>query len=179
MGRRAPAILEFSRVVSVDEIGRDGLVLEISADAKERSALAERFGLESLHAFEGTARLSALGDGRVCLKVTFGADVVQSCVVTLEPVTSHISERFEVVYAPATEVEDEAEVFIDVASEEPPEPLIGGRLDVGEMMAQHLAMAIDPYPRSPDAPDGSWHLGEEEAMREGPFDKLKRWKAKG
>lgn len=175
-GHEAP---EFSRLVAADEIGKDGLVLELGADAEERAALAKRFDLEALHGFEGRARLTALREGRVRLEVTFDADVVQSCVVTLEPVASHISDHFEVMYAPVADEDDEAEVFIDVASEDPPEPLLEGKIDVGEMMAQHLAMLIDPYPRAPGAPEGSWRTEDGHGAAESPFDKLKQWKARG
>jgi len=177
---RGPVTIEFSRLVAADEIGRGGLVIELSANAEERAALAERFGLTALNNFRGRARLSALTDRRIRLEVTFDADVLQSCVITLEPVASHISDQFEVVYAPATDGEDEAEVIIDVASEDPPEPLLEGKIDVGEMMAQHLAMLIDPYPRAPDAPDGSWHGNDDDgaAQAGSPFDKLKQWKTR-
>lgn len=177
---RRPVSPEFSRLVAAEKIGRDGLVLELKADADERAALARRFGLEALDNFEGRARLVALGNGQIRLEVTFDADVLQSCVITLEPVASHISDRFEIVYAPITEGENEREVFVDVTSEEPPEPLLEGRIDIGEMMAQHLAMLIDPYPRLPDAPEGSWRTNEEDgaAAAARPFEKLKQWMAR-
>lgn len=178
MVSRVPASPEFSRLVDADRIGKEGLVIEVAANAEERAALAKRFGLEALRGFTGRARLMALGGGRVRLQVTFDADVLQSCVITLEPVASHISDRFEVVYAPVTDGKTETEVFVDVASEDPPEPLLEGKIDLGEMMAQHLAMQIDPYPRSSGAPEGSWQTDEDGKAAEGPFEKLKQWKAR-
>ena len=35
--------------------------------------------------------------------------------------------------------------------EEPPEPLIGGKLDLGAIATEFLILGIDPYPRKPGA----------------------------
>lgn len=150
----APKPPEFSRVVSVEALGRAGLELEIEADQRERAALVRRFGLDALEKLVAVARLTPRGDGEVRLVVTFDADVVQLCVVTLEPVAVRLSERFEIAFAPLAEGVEEVEVVIDVEAEEPPEPLVEDRIDVGEMVAQHLAMAIEPYPRAPSVEMG-------------------------
>jgi uncharacterized metal-binding protein YceD (DUF177 family) len=176
----APKPLEFSRVVSVEALDRAGLELEIEADPQERTALARRFGLEALEKLVVAARLTPRPDREMRLVVTFDADVVQLCVVTLEPVAVRLSERFEVVFAPPVEGVEEDEVVIDVEAEEPPEPLVEGRIDVGEMVAQHLAMAIEPYPRAPGAEMGdllSEECGSGEAVPSiGPFTGLARLK---
>ncbi len=149
---------EFSRVVEIGDIGPTGLALEIRAAPEERRRLASRFGLEALNELAASARLSRLeeagpgmsGPATVRLEVTFTADMVQSCVVTLEPVTTQVSEHFQVEFAPMTEgeVDAEVEVIVDVDAEDPPEPMLDGRIDAGEMVAQHLAMLVEPYPRA-------------------------------
>ena len=76
-------------------------------------------------------------------------------MVTLEPVASRIEEDFTLVYsletepapAPALVGVGVAEVVVDPEAEEPPEPLGAGGLDLGEVVAQQLAVALDPYPR--------------------------------
>ena len=35
--------------------------------------------------------------------------------------------------------------------EDPPEPIRAGRMELGELVAQHLSLALDPYPRKPGA----------------------------
>ncbi len=176
----APKLLEFSRVVSVEGLDRAGLELEIEADPRECAALARRFDLDALEKLVALARLTPRADREVRLVVTFDADVVQSCVVTLEPVAIRLSERFEVVFAPSVEDVQEDEVVIDVEAEDPPELLVEGRIDVGEMVAQHLAMAIEPYPRAPSAETGDLLSGEadsgEAAPSTGPFGGLARLK---
>ena len=79
------------------------------------------------------------------------ADVVQSCVVTLEPVAATVVEPSSTGCS-ARKCPSEAldEVEID-AEAELPEPVVDGRLDLGEILAQELSLALDPYPRSPEA----------------------------
>ena len=140
---------EFSRTVSIDELSTGELQRHLSASQQELAALAERFGLASLTALEADACLRAEEQGKIRVKVTFTADVLQCCVVTLVPVSARLNEEFEVVFAPETgdEGPDRDEIVIDVTEADPPEPLIGDSVDVGELVAQHMALAIDPYPR--------------------------------
>lgn len=169
--KTAPEPSEFSRIVPVETIDRAGLELEFAAEADECAALARRFGLEEVKSLTATARLTRLpppSDGELRLVVTFCADVVQLCVITLEPMAVRLSDRFEVLYAPPSEGVEEGEVVIDVEADDPPEPLVEGRIDIGEMVAQHLAMAIDPYPRAPGAVMGEVERGESDSGDDEP-----------
>ena len=78
------------------------------------------------------------------------ADVVQSCVVTFEPVPAKIEAEFDRLFSRDVPEEALDEVEID-AEAELPEPLVDGRLDLGEILAEELSLALDPYPRSPEA----------------------------
>jgi hypothetical protein len=85
------------------------------------------------------------------------AKVVQQCVVTLDPVHQDLAFRFERLYG--VDVADEwgeaagshIEVILSLDSEVTEEPLIDGRIDVGEAAAEQLGLEIDPFPRSPGA----------------------------
>lgn len=146
---------EFSRTVGTSAVGEEGLEVGFDANAAERAALARRLGLLALDRLAGTARLRLASDGRIRAKVTFDADVLQSCVVTLEPVAARLKESFEASFADPAELEaefgPEVEVEVDVDAEDPPEPIWGGRMEIGELVAQHLSLALDPFPRSPGA----------------------------
>lgn len=146
---RAP---EFSRVVIADKVQHRELVEEIAPTEAERRALAERFELEAIGAFTATVRLRRVHGGRM-IRVDghLEADVVQTCVVTLESVPAHVSEDFGAIFAPPELVPDEDEVEFDMVSieEDQPEPMPNGRIDIGELAAQHLSLALDPYPRAP------------------------------
>lgn len=141
---------EFSRLVMVDDIGEDGLRIDFVATGEEREAVAARLGFLGLERLEGTATVERIG-GReaVRLNVTFSADVLQSCVVTLDPIGSHIEQAFELLFAARGLSPGDREIEVDYEGEDPPEPLTEGALDVGEAVVEHLALAVDPYPRTP------------------------------
>ena len=137
---------EFSRPVEAPRTTGRPATHKIAANADERAALAQRFGLLSLDRLEAEVRLERLAGGLVRLSSTLSADAVQACVVTLEPVPARIAEEFSMLYG---EGEDLRDVTLD-GEEEPVEPLEGGRIDIGEAVAQQLSLALDPFPRAPD-----------------------------
>ena len=142
---------EFSRPVTVSRLSHHEKVFDIEADAPEREALARRFGILAVASLTASVRLALVAGGAVVrLKGRLSADVVQACVVTLEPVPAHVEEDFELTYAAAAP-EDGAEVVVDLDVEDPPEPIDNGMIDMGEAVAEHLALALDPFPRAPGA----------------------------
>lgn len=142
--------IEFSRPVQVDRLGHDERRYDIEANAQEREDLAKRYGILAVDRFTAQLRLRRVAGERVSLKGRFCADVIQSCVVSLEPVSAHLEEDFSLVYAahPGEEME---EVEIGLFEEDPPEPIESGVIDIGEAAAEHLALALDPFPRAPNA----------------------------
>ena len=67
-----------------------------------------------------------------------------------------VEAEFDRLFSRDLPAEAEGEVEID-AEAETPEPLVGGRLDLGEILAEELSLALDPYPRAPEA---DRHLAE-------------------
>jgi uncharacterized metal-binding protein YceD (DUF177 family) len=141
---------EFSRAVSVAGLGDEVAVHRIAATEDERTALARRFGLIALDRFAAEVRLSREGSGSVRLEAEIAAEVVQECVATLEPFSSHVADRFAVVYRRPPARPSQA-VALEV-DEDDVETLTGDDIDVGEAVAQQLSLALDPFPRSPAAP---------------------------
>lgn len=173
---------EFSRTFPVEPdmgSGADAQRVEISADAGEREELARRFDLQSLDVLSARGEIEVFGRGRRArLTATLVADVVQSCVVTLAPVPAHIEETFTVEYdrdVRETGTVTEGEIVIEADGEEPPDPLPDAGIDVGEAVAEHLGLALAPYPRVPGAelPE-DWEAGAE--GRESPFAALGKLK---
>jgi uncharacterized metal-binding protein YceD (DUF177 family) len=139
---------EFSRPLEIDQIGAEGVALEIEADPSEREALARRFGLVRLDRLQASATISPVSRKLFRVEASFEAEVVQTCVVTLEPFSTHLSEQFSALFG-----EGGPGMAALVSSEEDdlPEPIEGGAIDLGETVAQHLALSLDPYPRKPGA----------------------------
>lgn len=173
------AAAEFSRLIEVERIGEEGVCMTITADVEERAALARRFDLLSLDRLVAEVQVQPKGtDGSVVVDLDWQADVVQRCVVSLEPVAAHLAERSRLVFSDRPEATEAygGEDF-DLESEEPPEPLVEGRIDVGELTAEQMALALDPYPRRPDArlPEA---YAEHEPERRNPFAALAKLKEK-
>lgn len=140
---------EFSRPIDLDRVGDTELVRDISATAAERAALARRLGLVAIERLEAQVRLRRERAGTVVrLAARLVAEVTQTCVVTLAPVHNRLAEDFTVLYGDTPRA---AEIDLDAAAEEILEPWPAGALDVGEAVAQELALALDPYPRAPGA----------------------------
>ena len=146
---------EFSRTIALGELGPDGVSREISADASEMAALARRFGLVAIDALRAEITLEPdAADHRVELRGSLTAEVVQSCVVTLEPVANHVEGALAVTYTTAEDAEEPVRHMApdaDVApgEDDQPEWLEGDEIDLGEVVAEHLGLYLDPYPRRP------------------------------
>ncbi len=162
MSQRPGPVPEFSRPIARERLGGQVIVEEISATPPERAALARRFGLLGFDLLRATAKIEPAdgadgpdGKGLLRLGGHLSAEVSQACVVTLEPVASRIEADFTLLYSlepgPAPAPAGAVEVVVDPEAEDPPEPLGPGGLDLGEAVAQQLALALNPYPRAPGA----------------------------
>lgn len=123
-----------------------GEAVEIIADAAECQALTARMMIESVDSFLCRFRLTPSPGGVVLAEGDLVARVTQICVVGLEPFGATVREAFRIRFVPAgTEGDDE-----DPESEDEL-PYDGGVIDLGEAAAEQLALALDPFPRAPDA----------------------------
>lgn len=141
---------EFSRVVQVSDLGTHRKTLDIAAQPGELAALARRLGVHSLDGFEAQATLQILPNEDVRLDMLFEATVRQTCVVTLQTMKTKISTSFTTTYSDLSEESwgHDEEEFEDIDEDiEPPEPLIDGKIDLGEAAVEQLALEIDPFPR--------------------------------
>jgi len=148
-GKTAPKP-EFSRPADVTRIGRLEHRVSISANDAERAALARRFGLIELAELAADLVVRKRGDGVVELTGRWRARLAQPSVVSLEPVWSTLADDSRVYYAGALG-KGRARADLDPLDEEGwPEPIEGGEIDLGEAVAQLMAVALDPYPRLPE-----------------------------
>ena len=164
---------EFSRLERIDTIGEGEREIRISATEEERAALAARFGLKSVARLDGVFRLRRDATG-VVARGNVRAAVVQSCVVTDDalPVTvdEPVALRFVSEDAPdADEIELNEDALDTMAFD-------GAAVDLGEAAAETMALALDPFPRGPNAAAALRDAGvisEEEAKPLGALAGLK------
>jgi len=174
---------EFSRIVNTEEqvSKKEKIILE--ASAQERAALAKRFELVSIDSLTAELTIIAASNGEVTVRGPMHAQIVQSCVTTLEPVPEMVEDEVKVLFSPHVSEEDmpsNPDDLEDLSEDElmalldQPEPLVDGKIDVGEVVSQFLAVAMNPYPRKDGAELPEAALVEEEADEErpNPFAKL-------
>jgi uncharacterized metal-binding protein YceD (DUF177 family) len=162
----------------VEDIAATGLTVERTADAEERLAVAAALDLLELARLEVRYQITPLSLGRYKLTGELEAVLEQSCVVTLEPVKSEIAETYAATYWPPEAMPEPAKGQVALNGEPDPEVIVAGSIDVGRIVFESLAAAIDPFPRQPGAVfDGplSTPAGDKP---ESPFAVLANLKAK-
>ncbi|SDF77905.1 Uncharacterized metal-binding protein YceD, DUF177 family [Limimonas halophila] len=169
---------EFSRPLRLDRLSAGTFDADYEASASETAALATRFDLPGIQSLSGSLRVRRPGNGPLIrVEGRVRAEVTQVCVVTLEEVANRIEESFVQLYTTAPHPED-SEVFVSPDDEDTPEPLTGNSLDLGEILAEQLALALDPYPRAPGAEFGTASAETSPDEERNPFAKLAelRWR---
>lgn len=160
---------EFSRVVDTREA--DGKHVSVSADDTERAALAKRFDIVRIDRLDAEVTLERAGNG-FDAKGTLDADIVQSCAVSAEDLPVAVRETLLFRFVPETQhrrPDEEVELDADELDEV---EFTGTSLDVGEAVAQSLALAIDPFAVGPDAERARQQAGLLDEGEAGPFAAL-------
>lgn len=162
---------EFSRPVRVDTIGAAPRRVEIEANAEERAALARRFEIASLNALSAEASL-ALQAGEVHATGSLSAKLVQLCAATNVELPATLDVPFSIIFR--TELpSDVPDAGLELSEEELDVVFYdGGAIDLGEAVAETLALAIDPYVRAPDADAVLKEMGVLSEGEAGPFAAL-------
>lgn len=160
---------EFSRPQRLDTIGAGESRVAIAADETEREALARRFGLIAIErlAAEFAVKRDAAG---IFASGHLSGAVVQACSTTGDPVPAKIEEDFTIRFLPeGGEAGDEIELSADDCDTV---FYTGGAIDLGEAAAETLALALDPFPRSPGAEAALREAGVLSEAEAGPFAAL-------
>lgn len=158
----------------VARLPHKGMPVTIEADAAQRAALAEAHGLVSVETYRAELLVTPWRRNGVRVSGMVTADITQSCVVTLNPLTAHIEEAVEGLFLPEEsrlgrrDLQEGGEIMLDAEGPDAPEVFSGDTVDVGALAEQFFGLAIDPYPRQPGvsldaAPDGG--EGENEFHR--------------
>ena len=148
---KEPHKSEIERIVDIDRMGPAGTALEIAASDSERAALIKRFGFLGLPAFSARVTVDRRPGGQVVVVGRLRGRIVQACILTLDPVSQDLDETFRLVFKEglAEERDPESGEALVSAQADAPEPLPGNLLDVGEIVAEQLSLAAEPYPRKP------------------------------
>ena len=142
--------------VPVAQIPETGLHRDIEAGPAVRAAMAEVGGLREILAANASLDVTPKGEGRFHVVGRVRARVGQTCVVTLDPIENDIDEQVDLIFAPAGQIPEMADLVEDAADSDveipdPPEPILGGVIDLGRIATDALFLGVDPYPRKSDA----------------------------
>lgn len=164
--------------IDVKDLPDEGVALSFEASAEDRARLATHAGILSIDALTAKGEIRPFGGG-VEVRLRLQADLAQACVVSLVPVPAHLDEPILRRYLVDWQMEPTAERAIEIApgEEDPAEPLPGERLDLGPVLAEEFILALDPYPRAPEAKIPDELAAGPAAIS--PFAVLKRLKDEG
>jgi hypothetical protein len=142
--------------IVVEQIPETGLHRDIEAGHAARDAMAEAAGLREILSASASFDVTPDSGGRFHVVGRVRARIGQTCVVTLDPIENDIDEPIDLILAPPEQIPALADLVDDADESEaevpdPPEPIENGMIDLGRLATDALFLAVDPYPRKPDA----------------------------
>ncbi len=144
----------FSQILRFGDLpNRKATEFSLIPDAKQREAIAKELGIVSLKKLTFSGRLAPMGSADWQLEAKLGATAVQSCVVTLEPVTTRIDTAVARSYLKdlaLPEAQEEAGGEMEMPEDDTAEPL-GTEVDLAQVAIEALALALPDYPRADGA----------------------------
>ncbi|AFL49537.1 uncharacterized metal-binding protein YceD (DUF177 family) [Sinorhizobium fredii] len=147
----------FSYPVKVGHISANPVGVHLSANEAERRALAALWKVNEVRSLAADLQIGRWKKDGVKIKGEVRAELVQTCVVTLGPVEAEISEPVEAIFVPegsrlARQADnDGGEMILDPSGPDIPDTFSGDTIDVGVVVSEQVALAIDPYPRKQGA----------------------------
>ena len=142
--------------IAVVQIPDTGLHRDLRADQAICAGVADVGGLREVLSVSASLDVTPMSGGRYHVKGRVRARIGQTCVVTLDPMETDIDEPIDLIFAPPDQIPQMADL-VDEAEEsdaeilDPPEPIENGIIDLGRLATDALYLAVDPYPRKPDA----------------------------
>ncbi|WOJ89466.1 DUF177 domain-containing protein [Methylocapsa polymorpha] len=178
----------FSRLLKVEDVPETGIEVSLRADEAECAAIARSDGLVAVAKLEADLDVTRQAGMRFNVSGVLRAQVVQTCVVSLDPFETKIRADIDVDFASAVEAAKLSGVVgteIDAGDgwadsfgvkRDPPDPIIDGRIDLGALVEEFLVLSLDPYPRKPGASFDETGFSNNPLEKVSPFAVLKKLK---
>lgn len=165
----------FQHYFKLGELTQAGSDVAVVASAEQLPGLAEWALVDKVTRFEAQLQLRRLSTTRFSYAADLVADIVQACVVTLEPVESHIVRHIERELHLAPKLpEDVRELTLSAGDDDVPETITSLHYDLAGPLLEEFLLEIDPYPRKEGAAFAP--LPDAESAPEKPFAALKALK---
>jgi uncharacterized metal-binding protein YceD (DUF177 family) len=176
---------EVTLMADIPALAKSGQTLHFAAKPKERKVLSARIEVPELLKFEADFTASRQTPGIYLVKGKVQAEMVQTCVRTLEPVKTSINQAFSLTFMAEKDYSDylqqaEEREIADI------EVLCGEEVNLGEIAVQYLSLFVDRFPAAEGAPEEK-DLGHKPGFESGdshieaasPFAILKKLDKKG
>jgi uncharacterized metal-binding protein YceD (DUF177 family) len=160
-----------SILLLVQQVPAGGKHVRVAADETQRRAIAGALRIEGVEALTAELVVRPIGAEAYSVRGEIAAAVVQTDVVTLDPVRQEVTEPIDLTLVPeATESARGKRSAPPTGHEETDERDIyhSGRIDIGAIVLEHLALALDPYPRAADT-EFSGHTEDDPATAPSAF----------
>ena len=133
---------------ALGKLSQAGADIAVIAKDEELTRLAAWACVAAVRRFAANVSLRRLSQTRFALEAQLEADIVQNCVVTLDPVESHIARTVarELHYAPHPKIEG-GELTLASGDEDVPEEIASLEYDLAAPLLEDFVLAIDPYKR--------------------------------
>ncbi|MBP0615710.1 DUF177 domain-containing protein [Jiella mangrovi] len=149
------AVSPLQMLLPIGPLPAEGRPIDYAASEEECARVAALLEVDRVASIE--AELLARPFRRAGVRVSgrLIAVVVQKSVVSLEPVEQRIDEAFDATFLPpprlprGVDAAAGGEIFVDPEADDPPEPILGDRIDLGARLYETLALAVEPYPKRP------------------------------
>jgi uncharacterized metal-binding protein YceD (DUF177 family) len=137
----------FQRPIQTDKLRRDAQTkFRIAAEPPEYPALARFLGVDAVERLTFAGFVSPEGKDSWRVRGRMVAKVVQTCVISLEPVRGRIDEEIERTYVPERQIRHQSEVILLPDEDDAPD-YYTDVIDLAQLALESLALSIDPYPR--------------------------------
>ena len=142
--------------LAVAQIPDTGLHRDLEANQAICAGIADVGGLREVLSASASLDVTPMSGGRYHVAGHVRARIGQTCVVTLDPMETDIDETVDLIFAPPDQIPQMADLVDEAEQSEaeipdPPEPIENGVIDLGRLATDALYLAVDPYPRKPDA----------------------------
>jgi hypothetical protein len=135
----------FPYKIAVSEVPQAGRRYDVEADEAARQRLAGALGIPEISTLSAQLEVRPMRSGAFAVRGSLSASVVQTDVVTLDPVAQDVTEAIDLTLVAAERDRD----AVPPGGGEEPDTFSNGRIDLGAIMSEYLALGLDPYPRAP------------------------------
>jgi len=150
---------EMTCLIHWTDVTGKGARKKIIATEKSCVELAKMLDIVALREVKADFQITRWRGAGLKVTADISADVEQNCVVSLEAISSCVQEQGEWFFKPEAQsrknTDNEVVLQIDPLGEDPADPLVDGRVDLWQLLIEHLCLMIDPFKRSATAELGT------------------------